>query len=330
MPSTIVIVTKEIDPHADRVILQLLRQGIEPVRLHTSDFPKQASLSLELDSSTEAWQGQIYSVEGRSIDVSDVRSIWWRRPGKFQFPDTLSEEEATFADQEMDKALRGLWASFQAYWISHPDDVRRASYKLEQLQRAKRMGFAIPKTLVTMHPDKVQDFYTAHQGNIIYKPFSQISFKNEIGAPILGIYTTPVTPKLLEQIESVQTAPSLFQEYVPKDVELRVTVVGNRVFSAAIHSQQATSEDMKVDWRHYENVPYTKVDLPTEVERRCLEYVHSYNLNYSALDFVLTPDGRYVFLENNPNGQWGFVQNAVPELKIGEAITECLIAGQRL
>jgi glutathione synthase/RimK-type ligase-like ATP-grasp enzyme len=37
--------------------------------------------------------------------------------------------------------------------------------------------------------------------------------------------------------------------------------------------------------------------------------MHKLGLNFGAVDMILTPDGRYVFLEINPNGQWGWVED---------------------
>jgi glutathione synthase/RimK-type ligase-like ATP-grasp enzyme len=43
-------------------------------------------------------------------------------------------------------------------------------------------------------------------------------------------------------------------------------------------------------------------------------------LSFGALDFVLTPDGRYVFLEINPNGQWMWLDD-----KLGFGITNAVV-----
>jgi hypothetical protein len=45
------------------------------------------------------------------------------------------------------------------------------------------------------------------------------------------------------------------------------------------------------------------------------------------MDLILTPDDRFVFLENNPNGQFLFVEQKIPELKMSEALASCLIRG---
>jgi hypothetical protein len=63
------------------------------------------------------------------------------------------------------------------------------------------------------------------------------------------------------------------------------------------------------------------------VTESCLALVSGYGLNFSAMDIIVTPDDRYVFLENNPNGQFIFVEHKVPELGMTDALAACLIRG---
>jgi glutathione synthase/RimK-type ligase-like ATP-grasp enzyme len=105
---------------------------------------------------------------------------------------------------------------------------------------------------------------------------------------------------------------------------LRVTVIGDEVFAAEIDSQ--SDSRTVIDWRHYEaDIAYRMAVLPNDVTERCIALVRHFGLNFSAIDLILTPDGRYVFLENNPNGQFIFIERKVPELKMTRALASCLI-----
>ena len=75
------------------------------------------------------------------------------------------------------------------------------------------------------------------------------------------------------------------------------------------------------------DIPYRKATLPAEVAEQCLKLVRSYNLNFSTMDLIVTPDDRYVFIENNPNGQFMFIEKRVPELPMTAALAACLIRG---
>lgn len=117
------------------------------------------------------------------------------------------------------------------------------------------------------------------------------------------------------------------QEYISKRVELRVTVVGSRVFAAEIHSQVNSST--KHDWRRYDldRTPHMRHPLPPSVEACCVQLVQTLRLNFGAIDMIVTPSGEYVFLEINGNGQWGWIED-LTGLPIADAIVELLVAGE--
>jgi len=139
-------------------------------------------------------------------------------------------------------------------------------------------------------------------------------------------YTQVVSTRDIGYAEAVRQCPVIFQAYVPKRLEIRATVVGSRVFAAEIHSQQ--TQRTRYDWRRYDHyeTPYLAHILPDALARQCVRLVEALGLRYGAIDFVLTPDGRYVFLEINPNGQYLWVEEATG-LPISDALCDLLLEG---
>lgn len=327
----IVIVTEMMDPHADDMIQMLRHLGHTPIRLNTDEVPLDTVMSFQLGDT--AWSGQIAIRNGRrTIDVGDIRSIWWRRPGPFALPPDLSLQEREFAQEEINQALLGLLSSLDCYWVSFPANIRHASHKLNQLKRAAELGFDVPRTIVTTAPEHVRDFYELCRGQMIFKVLTdpslaagKVAHRQPEAPPARSTPTTLISAAQLAMLDSIQTTPCLFQEYVPKQLELRVTVIGDEVFAAEIHSQQ--DQSAAIDWRLGSQVRHARATLPDDLAQRCLRFVRSYGLSYSALDFILTPDGRYVFIENNPNGQFMWVEKLVPELEMTAALAACLIRG---
>jgi glutathione synthase/RimK-type ligase-like ATP-grasp enzyme len=137
------------------------------------------------------------------------------------------------------------------------------------------------------------------------------------------VFTTQVKREDLKDLSGLQYCPMIFQELIPKKIELRATVVGNKVFTAAVDSQQ--HEHTKIDWRVdgigllEAWVPY---QLPKSIERALLKLVAAFGLNYAAADFIVTPDGRHVFLEINAGGEWFWLQRVHP---IAEAMADLLL-----
>jgi hypothetical protein len=96
---------------------------------------------------------------------------------------------------------------------------------------------------------------------------------------------------------------------VPKAFEARVIVVGDRLFTATIHAGSAASH---LDWRSdYGALAYEPVTPPETVSVGVIAYCAEFGLNYGAFDFVVRPDGEWVFLECNPGGQYGFIEDAI-------------------
>lgn len=317
----ILIVSDLLDAHVDR-LLPLLRAA-DPVRLNASDLPVRTRMSFEFDGGSAWAGGLVITTNGRRVDLGELRSVWWRKPGPYAFAEGLGDQEHDFAVEETDHAMRGLWASLDCYWLSHPEAIRRAGFKLEQLQRAARLGFEVPRTLVTTDPEAVREFAN---GRVVYKVLSdpQLAVRKQFAkgktARPRQVTTTVLTS--VEQLDAVRVVPCQFQDYVPKRMELRVTVIGDEVFTAQIHSRDL------VDWRGSESdVTFRRGDLPDDIAKNCLELTRSYGLAFAAIDLIVTPDDRHVFLEINPNGQFLFVQDRVPELRLDEALAGCLLRG---
>lgn len=331
----ILIVTRIDDPHTDDMVLALERIGHEPVRLNTDDIPANTRLELNCGDGNGALAGTIEILtNGRSVDLARVRSIWWRRPSYFGLVEDLTIQEQQFASKEIEHALRSIWASMDCYWISHPDKIRQASWKAEQLLRAESLGFKVPRTLITTDPDKAKAFLESCGGEMIFKVMSDpflasedvaYHFPDESRQPVEA-QTTLITTSQLDILDSVRSVPCLFQEYVPKAVELRITVIGDELFAAEIHSQN--DERTAVDWRRFDvDLPYFEGKLPHNVASRCMNLVKSYDLNFSALDLIRTPEGEYVFLENNPNGQFIFIEDKLPQFAMIDTLATCLARG---
>jgi len=327
---TILVLTKEDDLHANEIVLALERRGAYPIRFNPADFPQRSRLYFS--NHDGQWQGYI-DLGRRRLDLQKVHSAWLGRPDRVEVDHALSPIAARFARAESREAIKGFLHLDHILWINHPDRVRVAGQKLVQLQRASALGFEVPRTLVTNDPDMARAFHEECEGNVVYKtlysPFVEEKTKwdNKLNQKADLIYTTPVEEADLTRLHSVTYAANLFQEYVPKEIELRITVVGNRVFAAEIHSQ--ASERARHDWRHYDldNTPHCVHQLPQPTARLCVELTRNFGLFYGAIDMVLTPDGRYVFLEINPVGLWYWIE-MLTGLPITDAIADLLVTGQ--
>lgn len=332
MSNSILIITNRSDLHADIIVSTLIKKGTTPFRINLDDFPRDFELNHETDQNK--WTATItHTPSGRKLNLDSIKSIWTRKSSDFAFlsEDDYSPQEKVFANQETKHVLNGILYSLDCYWMNHPLAVRSALWKGEQGLRASKMGFKTPASLITNQPESVIQFKEKVNKDVVIKTLSTptLSAEKVVESEQVvtqGLQTTILTDDHLENIESVKEIPCYFQEYIDKEFELRVTIIGDNVFAAKIHSQQ--SEKTKVDFRDYSaEILYESFKLPAEIENRCRDFVHSYNLQYGAMDIIVTPEGEFVFLENNPGGQFLFVEQLVPELKMMDALANCLIEG---
>lgn len=113
----------------------------------------------------------------------------------------------------------------------------------------------------------------------------------------------------------------LLQEWIDKRFECRAVVVGDRVFTVAIHADSATG---RVDWRSdYDALRYEAIDLPAPVRDALVDLHSRLGLVYGACDLIVTPEGETVFLEVNQGGEWGWLA-AECELPIASALADAL------
>jgi glutathione synthase/RimK-type ligase-like ATP-grasp enzyme len=324
MTRTVLVLTQPDDYHVQLTSAALRRRGARVVEFHTADFPTLDRLRVQLD------QGRphgdlVLGRNGERLDLADVTSAWFRRPERAQLPDWPPAVHK-FAAREVDHALTGLWTALDWFWVSRPDRIAVASYKLPQLGWASAVGLRVPATIVTSDPDQARQFYEEHAGQIVYKTL-YLGSVNYTPTSIGVIYTTPITPGHFRALQRVSVVPCLFQEYVPKRLELRVTVIGDAVLTVAIDSQ--ATERTRHDWRRYDpHTPYFAYPLPEHISAACRTLVRRLGLEFGAIDLIVRPDGEYVFLEINPNGQWAWLE-PLSGLPFTDTLADLLMAGKR-
>jgi hypothetical protein len=322
----ILILTQSSDEHAEHVMKMLAARGAEFVRFDPADFPAHASLSVGY--APDGKMRSFLRLGETVINLAQLQSVWSRRP-QAPVPHTQIQDAKLrqFIAQDARTFLQGLWNALSCLWLpGHPAAIQRAQLKASQLRLAAEVGLELPPTLVTNSREEFLDFYNEHNGNVVSK-LTGPAFDQTIGATGFARYTEVVSKRDLGYAASIEYCPVILQAYVPKRLELRITVVGQRVFPAEIHSQQ--THHTRHDWRRYDlnNTPHFRHDLPREFEERCVSLVKRLELCYGAIDMILTPDGRYVFVEINPSGQYLWIEDQTG-LPISSAICDLLISGR--
>jgi glutathione synthase/RimK-type ligase-like ATP-grasp enzyme len=312
MPDTVLIVTNDHDEHADAVVSELNKRDVRVFRFHPADFPHACSASIQIQDGRI--QGELRNADHR-VDFDDICAAWYRRSRNLYMGglSRTSEKLDDYVQTQSTATVVAVCASLETLWVSHPFKLRRGEVKALQLAEASKAGLKIPRTLISNDPAQAATFVDAlGDTECAIKPLIAVGVTDEQG------YRLPLTTTLPpgHSLESVALAPTMLQPYVDKAFELRCVVIGEKIFSAKMDSQ--ADEKSRIDWRGGD--PEHEIfALPEEVEASIHRLMDSFGLNFASLDMIVTPEGEYVFLELNPNGQWLWL-----ELELGLPLVESM------
>lgn len=307
----ILIFGQECDPHIQAVIAKLRK----PHFLFDIETCHKKGIAATFKFNNTATQN--FFNHELCYSAKQISSIWWRiKPPLIQPTETLEYLRIqNLKDREWKHFLLPLSDLLHVPWINDLNAHYQASFKVRQLQKALDLGFAIPKTIISNNYHEIRNFVSKAKSQVIYKP---LTYYYEIPHKITG--TTIITEELLKKQSCFMVTPGIYQERIQKDLELRITVVGSKIFSTSIDTKQVI--EAQLDWREYTNkIDFRVYPLPLDFENKLLDYHKSLGLVYGAYDFIVTPDHLFVFLEVNPAGQYLWLEEKLG-LPISEAIAK--------
>lgn len=318
----VLIITKSDDNDSVEFVTRAIEErGGSAFRFDTDRFPTEVKLVAHYGGGSKRLA--LASEQGE-LDLQGVSAIWHRRLNiGGEIPRTLDPQVRGASVGESRATVMGMLASLKAFRMDELQRIRHAENKQLQLQVASELGLEIPRTLITNDPDAVLEFAETCENGLVTKMLSSFAIYENGRERV--VFTNPVKPQDLEDMSGLRLCPMTFQEMVPKALELRVTVVGRNVFAASIDSQ--SSERATYDWRRdgaglvEEWRPY---EMPEDAKARLLRLMDFFGLNYGAVDFIVTPGGRLIFLEVNPVGEFFWLEHS-PGLPISKAMADVLL-----
>ncbi len=312
------------DIHARAVAMALEQKGHEPVLWFTADFPTRQTSSIRIAPGGESsWRAS-----GSELDVdehSPFDVVWFRRPTQPELPEDLHPGDRYLAQRACNSHHVALWelVSPDAFWVNPHQTRRRATIKPRQLIEAGRVGLSVPLTLCSNDPEDIRCFLAEHEGEIVYKPFSSAQWRTDDGSAL--VFTSAVGLEDLPEDDILRLSSGIFQRRVPKAHELRVLYLGGAFLTAKLRSQE--HPDAELDWKlAFRDLGVEPAaPLPPEVAASCRALMERLGLVFGCFDFVVTPEGEYVFLEVNEMGQFLWLEEGNPELLVLDVFCEFLV-----
>ncbi len=305
---TVIIASHEKDQSALFLMKRLVEIGQTAHLINFGEFPTTISGTMLFEKVTGT---SLTTSDGFQFDEDSVKSIWWRRP-QGPVKNTKTSLLQKYIQNESEIALSCLLTFLKnVLWVSEPEATRIANRKPLQLALAKQIGFRVPETCISNEPEKVKAFVVRHSSiplimkavgssyvRLTHDPEDR-SRKNK------AIYTKTIDTKfLLEHLEQVSNCPFILQEAVIKESDIRITVVGDRVFASEIIIEDNTA-GTNLDWRHHDvKRRYFMHNLPKDLEGWCVQLVSSLGLKFGCIDLGFSKKDGYSFFEINPQGQW--------------------------
>lgn len=314
----ILILTDKNDAHANWVIDILKSRGLAFFRLDLDVHSLLETVVKYLDGNWEVRQN------GSSLILDKIKSVWARRI----FVELLLEEQNDHSPDfkiwkgEWNKALLGIYSRIRHLpWLNPWRNAYQAENKYLQMDVAKKVGFLVPPTIVSNEKSALISFAEENK-KVALKLMQQDTYKQQNGE-YFGMYVNVLDSAKLETFGSIEENPVVLQKYIEKAFEVRYTVVGKKHFACQIQSQE--SKIANTDWRRYDlaNTPHSKLEIPHEIEEKVNLFMNSLQIEYGALDFIVTNENDWYFLEVNSMGQFLWIEN-LSGLAISDAIVDWL------
>lgn len=302
------ILSSTVDYSTDLVCIELEQRGVCYLRINRDCFNDYwVGYSLSTEQLSISYESRDYLISNRYL-----RSVYFRAPVFLRSAGKRLPLEIQVSRSQWNSFIRNLIV-FQARWVNCPVDTYRAENKAFQLLIAKHCGLTIPETLITNDVQRLED-------NSLYiaKSLDTALFYDDGNE--LFCYSEVISGTELKEFD-ISTAPIIIQNFLSKKIDLRVTVIGKRLFAVSITKR---GNEIYGDWRKTkkEELEYTSVQLPKDIETAIFELMVKLNLQFAGVDLALVDD-KYFFIEANPTGEWAWLANET-DRQIEKAIADIL------
>lgn len=318
------IPTEPDDTHAILVKVALENLGHHVRLLFTADQPTKQKNSVYIYDKDYYWS----SIDDyNEIVDNEYDVVWWRRARKPFLPkDIAHPKDYKFIVRENILFYESLTDNIapNAWWVNSKEAAYKINHKLFQLKVARECGMIIPITLCSNNPKDIHCFLLKYKtAGVIYKPMCSNFWFEENNIKIS--YTSKVTISDLPNDKLLSLSPGIFQKEIKKKYELRVTCFGEFIIAVRLNSQ--SHKEGIVDWRA---IPegQMKIDpyiLPIDLEKKIRVFMKKTGIVFGAFDFIVTPDDEIIFLEVNEQGQFLWIEEYNPSIKMLDIFINFLI-----
>lgn len=307
----IVILAFENDNHTAPLKWALEQAGYTVACWGGLSWTEEQQASISFNRSTRLTLGPY------SVDPGDV--VWIRRPSPAIHNPNVAEPDKNFAEGEY------RWFSLSTLYsleclpvrcVNKYSASRFINNKSVQLFLARSCGMNVPGTLMSNSPAEVKAFIEESSGRVVCKAFFPHIWKKADSEALAVTETFEITAGMLPADDVLTYAPSIYQDMIVKDFDVRMVLMGTAVFSYSLRNPKRA-----LDWRQDAGqglITVESIDTPPQIEKAVLSFASKAGITFGSFDFVIDATGRWWFLEVNEEGQFLWLDEFNPAAGIQE------------
>lgn len=293
----IIILAQATDSHTAPIKWALQQAGYKVACWAGLSWTEQGQASLLFDHKTKLALGP------HQVEPGDV--VWIRRPElPVHHPEVL-EADKKFARNEYHNFYRTIAYMFEALPVRCVNRYSAAQFinnKGVQLHLADACGLRVARTLFSNSPQATKDFVASDSRRMICKAFTPHMWERRSDREVAITETFEITRDQLPEDEIFTFAPGIYQDMVVKQFDVRTVLMGNRIYSHAVHNPKHA-----LDWRGDAAQGRVEVEIiatPPEIEEQLRAFAGRAGICFGSVDFAVDMEGRWWFLEINEEGQF--------------------------
>lgn len=242
-----------------------------------------------------------------TIDSQNQPFLWYRR-GDFNlsFNKRTETQLRNYLHWEQVYITRFLHETLEERCLNKFSDNK--INKLTQLRIAAKAELRIPHTKIISQKAELEAFMKACPKISTKAIYHGINATLD-GHQVFG-YTNIFTSEDLEQCPN-HFFPTLFQEYIEKEFEIRSFYLDGTFYSSAVFSQsrQSSKIDARLSEPNASAVRTVPIVLPKQLEEKLHSFAQLMEIQSGSFDLLFSTSGEWYFLEVNPVGRFGQVSS---------------------
>lgn len=319
------MISTEFDVHAAAICWASREIGAKVQFLDSSKYLANASSWINIGEAND------FSFDGDNFDGDCVA---WFRKGVLKKAAVAKADNVAFLSSEWmdyERGMLGLMEEDRSFsWVNRLSSLRTAENKTRQLLEASRLGLNIPSTLITSNYARARAFVEA-MGDIVIKPFVPHVWISKDGKSRDYVFARRLNYRDFSEYsqDAFTQSPMFYQKCIEKRGDIRVAVIGDKIFSVKMSYDHAKG----IDHREFQNHPdfvYENFVLDAVTESRLRSLMTRLDVRVVSADFILSENGELYFIDLNPSGAFLFIEKHLPHLNVLQAAVEEFVKNQNV